>query len=521
MGAVALLVFTEHTPATSSHQHVPFNTKGLGVDAKVKWPNDVWVAKRKMSGIWVNCDGKHGGVVGFGVNVNQDMAKAEPAVATSLDAIKIWLFQEDSTRVGEILPESEGYMPMLLLLFTSFLVGGGNEFRVYPGGTVPADDLVQGFPSLDAALAARALGKSATTIVMKAGTHFLLKPIHLNENNTAGGPLNVIGEPGAVISGAVSIKGWDKSKTVVGLNGTPVWSATIPPPPNNQTQWDEGSMLQLWRGGGGTRLKVAATSVMNYQNATATTITFAPNQILSTYKDLDRAYIVLYESWIAANHKIAKIEGTTMTLATAWNPQWAGSASGARAYIENIVEALDEEGEFYFDVKANKVHLVSSKDPTTDSIVMAGFTQLLTATKASPVSFTALAFEYAAVETQSCFTGGCNGQSADFLTQAAVEVHESHGITFNQCSFSHVGGYAVWFGPNSTESSLTNSHIFDVGAGGVRIGNGSLNQKTSGHVVENNLIEDGGHVYQEGCGVLAQIGIDCAIKYAHHPPPII
>lgn len=202
-----------------------------------------------------------------------------------------------------------------------------------------------------------------------------------------------------------------------------------------------------------------------------------------------------------------------MTLATAWNPQWAGSASGARAYIENIVEALDEEGEFYFDVKANKVHLVSSKDPTTDSIVMAGFTQLLTATKASPVSFTALAFEYAAVETQSCFTGGCNGQSADFLTQAAVEVHESYGITFNQCSFSHVGGYAVWFGPNSTDSSLTNSHIFDVGAGGVRIGNGSLNQKTSGHVVENNLIEDGGHVYQEGCGVLAQIGIDCAIKH--------
>ena len=78
MGAVALLVFTEHTPATSSHQHVPFNTKGLGVDAKVKWPNDVWVAKRKMSGIWVNCDGKHGGVVALASTSTKTWQKPSP-----------------------------------------------------------------------------------------------------------------------------------------------------------------------------------------------------------------------------------------------------------------------------------------------------------------------------------------------------------------------------------------------------------------------------------------------------------
>ena len=60
----------------------PLSYKDLhGVDAKVKWPNDVWVAKRKMSGILVNCDGRDGGVVGFGINVNQDMSKADPAVA--------------------------------------------------------------------------------------------------------------------------------------------------------------------------------------------------------------------------------------------------------------------------------------------------------------------------------------------------------------------------------------------------------------------------------------------------------
>jgi BirA family transcriptional regulator, biotin operon repressor / biotin---[acetyl-CoA-carboxylase] ligase len=69
---------------------IAVTAKSFGVDAQVKWPNDVWVGKRKLAGILVNCDARYGGgVVGFGVNVNQDMRQAEPAVAavaTSLAA---------------------------------------------------------------------------------------------------------------------------------------------------------------------------------------------------------------------------------------------------------------------------------------------------------------------------------------------------------------------------------------------------------------------------------------------------
>jgi hypothetical protein len=65
---------------------------------------------------------------------------------------------------------------------------------------------------------------------------------------------------------------------------------------------------------------------------------------LDTYYDLERAHIVLYESWTAALHKIEKIEDNTLTLVQTWDPRWSGSASGARMYIENVIEALDTEG---------------------------------------------------------------------------------------------------------------------------------------------------------------------------------
>ena len=52
----------------------------------MKWPNDVWIERLKVSGMLVNFDGKTGGVGGIGLNVNQDsqQLKASGLQATSL-----------------------------------------------------------------------------------------------------------------------------------------------------------------------------------------------------------------------------------------------------------------------------------------------------------------------------------------------------------------------------------------------------------------------------------------------------
>ncbi len=58
--------------------------ESLGVDAAVKWPNDIWIGRRKVAGILVEA-GPEFAVVGIGINVNVTHFPPELAeLATSL-----------------------------------------------------------------------------------------------------------------------------------------------------------------------------------------------------------------------------------------------------------------------------------------------------------------------------------------------------------------------------------------------------------------------------------------------------
>jgi biotin-[acetyl-CoA-carboxylase] ligase BirA-like protein len=63
--------------------------KALGVDAQCKWPNDVWVNGKKLSGALVDFDGKNTGVAGIGVNVNQSAASLAEVVKSGAAATSV------------------------------------------------------------------------------------------------------------------------------------------------------------------------------------------------------------------------------------------------------------------------------------------------------------------------------------------------------------------------------------------------------------------------------------------------
>eukprot|EP01105_Mastigella_eilhardi_P015163 TRINITY_DN3449_c0_g1_i2.p1 TRINITY_DN3449_c0_g1~~TRINITY_DN3449_c0_g1_i2.p1 ORF type:complete len:512 (-),score=71.10 TRINITY_DN3449_c0_g1_i2:50-1585(-) len=136
-------------------------------------------------------------------------------------------------------------------------------------------------------------------------------------------------------------------------------------------------------------------------------------------------------------------------------------------------------------------------DPTNNRFVM-------------NVQFQDIAFEYAEVETEPCFASYCNGQSATFLTTAAIHLFGCKDWSFSHVEIAHVGGYGVWLEKGVFNTLIEKSQIHDLGAGGVRVGpaQGGVESNTLLRVVNNTItdciIEYGGNYYQMGAGVLAQ-----------------
>ena len=80
-------------PTLETHRRLPVivplavceAVRADGVDARIKWPNDIWAGERKLCGMLIDAEVAPGGVVaypGIGINVNGD-----PTVIPELQAI--------------------------------------------------------------------------------------------------------------------------------------------------------------------------------------------------------------------------------------------------------------------------------------------------------------------------------------------------------------------------------------------------------------------------------------------------
>jgi hypothetical protein len=184
-----------------------------------------------------------------------------------------------------------------------------------------------------------------------------------------------------------------------------------------------------------------------------------------------------------------------------------------------MLEALDTPGEFYIDSRARTVTWLApaGQDPNSMETFVPVLNELVQVFGALEQSafveyliFENLSFLYAEANYTSCYAAACNDQSGNFLTEAAIHVRGGSQVEFTGVSIAHVGSYGLWFEQGSFNNTLSHSHLYDLGAGAVRLGvppaaQGAGQQfLTEGNEISDNVLEDGGHVIMEGCGVLAQ-----------------
>ena len=102
----------------------------------------------------------------------------------------------------------------------------------------------------------------------------------------------------------------------------------------------------------------------------------------------------------------------------------------------------------------------------------------------------------------------------------------ARNCVLEDCEVAHVGTYGVWFRRGCKDCRIQRNRLFDLGAGGVRVGEANMaptdEAESSRIVVDNNHIFDGGHVYAAGIGVwVAQSSHNQDLAQRHPRPAVL
>eukprot|EP01116_Phalansterium_solitarium_P009110 TRINITY_DN23136_c0_g1_i1.p1 TRINITY_DN23136_c0_g1~~TRINITY_DN23136_c0_g1_i1.p1 ORF type:complete len:710 (+),score=196.56 TRINITY_DN23136_c0_g1_i1:48-2177(+) len=246
------------------------------------------------------------------------------------------------------------------------------------------------------------------------------------------------------------------------------------------------------------------------------------NTDLRPFHNMDDVNIIVYHSWTASRHFVASLDTgnrTVMFTTPTTNPigTFPDSFTGRRYYVDNVIEGLDSPGEWYLDREAAQLYYypLAGEDVNAIDVVVAGGTEVLVL-QGDPeneifvdnVVVQGLSLQHA--DWTLAPTDHADYQSAAFLNTSAVFAVGVRSSAFLDVEIAHVGGYAVWLEYGCSNVTFDSASIFDMGAGGVRIGTSTVNfngaaTATFGVSVRNSVVTDGGHVFPEGTGVFIQM----------------
>ena len=350
------------------------------------------------------------------------------------------------------------------------------------------------------------------------GTYFLKEPLVLTPEDSGTTKCKIVyqGLPGKEprISGGTVIKNWEK----VG----DVWRAFLPEV--KECKWD---FFSLWVDGrrrpcarmpnegylytaGKVPAELKADAVPGAGPNTA--FRFKPGDI-KKWPDLSNALVVVYHSWEVSIHRIARVDTDKNVVVFTGKARWPFERWGPRQRYEirNVKAAFDRPGEWCLDRRNGYLHYrpLPGEEPGRVEIVAPRLKHLVLLqgrpeenAYVENVEFRNLKLHHTAWPIGPA---GHSDAQAAFSVGGALEARGARNCTVFNCELAHLENYGVWIREGSRADRVSYNHIFDLGAGGIRIGEGAIpraeNFAVSHNVVENNFIHDGGNIFHGAVGI--------------------
>lgn len=342
----------------------------------------------------------------------------------------------------------------------------------------------------------------APQIVLRGGVYVLDRPLVFLPQDSG---LIIAARPGErpVITGETQITGWQRSR----LNPD-LWQAEIPAARDGAWQFHELFI-------NGRRKQRARLPVSGFFHAAAGPIKDHSAQLQVNPGDIKPEWalpgdveLVLLPAWAQSRNQIRSYSEASNIVTLAGDAFPNASEPNARYYIENAPDSL-RPGEWRLDRQSGTVtYWPEAGEDVPSAIITAPHLYQLARLEGQEdkpvfgVIFRGLTF----AGTDWRLDGG-----SDIDLQAAVEIgaafaaQSAESCVVQQCIFTRLGGYAIDFGRGCRRNKVSGCEMFDLGGGGVRLGETDFNSATVAPNLGNRVI--GNHIHHIGLVNAPAVGV--------------
>ena len=364
----------------------------------------------------------------------------------------------------------------------------------------------------------------ALTVLVRGGTYTLEEPILFapEDSGTVAAPVTYAAYPGErpVFSGGREIVGFRQAGDL--------WITTVPGVAEGRWRFRElfvnGERRTCARMPNAGFFKMASPLPVipgkegEKPTPDKTGFRFRPGDITPCER-LGDVNVKMIHSWESSIPPIKSIDAEANVVTfTAPLKEWWGVGHWepqGRYFLENAREFLDQPGEWYLNQGTGELTYFPMVGETLNrtEVIAPVLTEFLRFSgdpearlRVQHVHVKGLAFMYA---DWTLLPEGNSDTQAAVSVPAVITADGASQCSIEDCEIAHVGNYGIWLRHGCKDCSVSGNHLFDLGAGGIRVGEPHMAKEdigeTSRSVVHNNYIHDIGEIYHAGVGIwLAQ-----------------